>query len=72
MLTNRGIADAAVVGFPDDVYGESVVTFVERPAGSPLTIEDVIATAQGRIAGYKKPKHVFLSMTSRETVLARS
>ncbi|MEH2625266.1 acyl-CoA synthetase (AMP-forming)/AMP-acid ligase II [Bradyrhizobium sp. AZCC 1719] len=25
-----------------------------------MTIEDVIATAQGGIAGYKKPKHVFL------------
>lgn len=60
LLTNPGIADAAVVGIPDDVYGESVVAFVERPADSPLTIEDVIATAQGRIAGYKKPKHVFL------------
>jgi len=60
LLTNPGIVDAAVVGIPDDVYGESVVAFVERSADSSLTIEDVIATAQGRIAGYKKPKHVFL------------
>jgi acyl-CoA synthetase (AMP-forming)/AMP-acid ligase II len=60
LLTNPGIADAAVVGIPDDVYGESVVAFVERPADSQLTIEDVIATVLGRLAGYKKPKHVFL------------
>ncbi|SPP92915.1 class I adenylate-forming enzyme family protein [Bradyrhizobium vignae] len=60
LLANPGIADAAVVGIPDDVYGESVVAFVERPADSPLTVEDVIATAQERVAGYKKPRHVFL------------
>lgn len=60
LLTNPNIGDAAVVGVPDDVYGESVVAFVECPAGSTLTIEDVITTAQTWIAGYKKPKYVFL------------
>jgi long-chain acyl-CoA synthetase len=59
LLANPEVGDAAVVGVPDDIFGESVVAFVERHSSSKLTEADVIAGVQGRIAGYKKPKRIF-------------
>ena len=34
LMANPEVADAAVIGVPDAVYGEAVVAFIERKAGS--------------------------------------
>lgn len=52
------IADVAVVGIPDETWGEiAVAAVVPRPGSSPS--EDVLRSwAKARIASYKVPKHV--------------
>ncbi len=60
------VADAVVVGLPDDRFGESVTAVVE-PVGGPdgrdpgsLAADgpDLIEWLKGRLAGYKVPKRV--------------
>ncbi len=52
------VQDVAVVGVPDDVYGEAVAAFIEIRPGHVLSAEQVIAHCRERISSYKKPKHV--------------
>ena len=52
-----GIYESAVVGVPDDKWGESVLAcIVRRDAG--LTVDDVEAHARTHLAGYKVPRHI--------------
>lgn len=53
-----GIAEAAVVGVPDERWGEVGVAFIVAAAGVTLSDEAVIQHCRQRLAGYKVPKHV--------------
>jgi malonyl-CoA/methylmalonyl-CoA synthetase len=54
-----GVADAAVVGLPDDTWGEVAVAAVLPRDGEPIAGEDVLrAFMKARIAAYKVPKRV--------------
>lgn len=55
---HSGIAEVAIVGLPDPVYGEVVSAWVVQRAGSELTREAVQAFCQGRIAHFKVPRYV--------------
>ncbi|PHP68635.1 long-chain fatty acid--CoA ligase [Zhengella mangrovi] len=56
------VKDVAVVGQPDDRWGERVAAAVVLREGSTLTGEDLIAWSRERLAGYKRPRAVvFLS-----------
>ena len=52
------VTEVAVIGVPDERWGEMVVALVVRAEGSTLTEDDVIAFAKSRLAGYKCPKRV--------------
>jgi long-chain acyl-CoA synthetase len=52
------VAEVAVVGMPDDRWGESVLAVVVPCADAEADEESVLAWARERIAGYKAPRAV--------------
>ncbi len=53
-----GIAEVAVLGVADPVFQETVCAVVVREETSAITTDDVISYSRGRLAGYKRPRHV--------------
>ena len=52
------VMDVAVIGVPDDQWGESVKAVVQLRQGAAATAEELIAFTGERLAGYKKPRSV--------------
>ena len=52
------VMDVAVIGVPDDQWGESVKAVVQLRPGSTATADELVDFAAARIAGYKKPRSV--------------
>jgi long-chain acyl-CoA synthetase len=53
-----GVSEVAVIGLPDERWGETVTAIVVPASGSEPTAEELIAFARGRLAGYKLPRIV--------------
>jgi fatty-acyl-CoA synthase len=52
------IVEAAIIGVPDEKWGETGKAFVAVQPGETLTKEDVIRFLEGQVARYKFPSHV--------------
>ena len=52
------VTEVAVIGIPDEKWGEAVTALVVRADGSDLSEEEVIGWTKQRLAGYKCPKKV--------------
>ncbi len=52
------VAEVAVIGVPDDTWGESVKAVVVLKDGQTATDDEIMAFARTRIAGYKTPRSV--------------
>ena len=53
------VADAAVVGLPDERFGEAITALVEAHVGAVINEADLIAYVKLHLAAYKAPKRVF-------------
>lgn len=55
-----GVAELAVVGVPDERWGESGLLAVVLEPGATLSLSDVHAYADGRLAKFKHPRHLLV------------
>ena len=53
-----GVSEVAVIGVPDETWGEMVIALVVTNDGASLTEDDGVAHCRTRSAGFKCPKRV--------------
>jgi long-chain acyl-CoA synthetase len=55
---HQGVLEVAVVGAPDEVWGEAAVAFVVANRGAVVTGDDIRAAVTHRLGSYQKPRDV--------------
>lgn len=58
MMKHPAVADVAVIGIPDDRWGEVPLAIVVRKPGVEVTEDDIVAFGRTQLAGFKTPKKV--------------
>jgi fatty-acyl-CoA synthase len=56
--THPDVLEAAVIGVPDERYGEELMAWIRVRDGAELSEDDVRGFCEGRIAHFKRPRYV--------------
>lgn len=59
LFAHPAVSSAAVIGIPDELYGEEVAAFIVLKEGAELTQEELISYCREHLADYKCPKKVY-------------
>jgi long-chain acyl-CoA synthetase len=58
LAQHPGVGDVAVIGVPDERWGETVMALVVRAPGAVVDVDELMAFAREKLAGYKLPRSV--------------
>ena len=58
IFSHPDVAEVAVIGVPDDKWGETIKALVVKAEGSSLTEQELIDYVKGKVARYKAPSSV--------------
>ena len=58
LYQHPAVLEAAVIGLPDEAWGEIVAAVVVRRPGAQVTAEELVAHCKESVASYKKPRVV--------------
>jgi len=58
IFSHSDVAEVAVIGVPDEKWGELVLALVVKTPGSALTADELISYTKTKLAGYKCPKRI--------------
>lgn len=55
---HESVRDVAVIGVPDEKFGEALLAFIVLKPGEELTVDGLITFCRDKIAGYKIPRQM--------------
>ena len=58
VFAHPAVAEVAVIGVPDEKWGELVTALIVVAPGQQVTAEEIVAHCRARVAGFKIPKRV--------------
>jgi fatty-acyl-CoA synthase len=64
LLSFTGVAECAVIGLPDKLWGEAVTAIVVPRPNAEIDLESLRRFCRERLAGFKTPKHIYLQATA--------